>query len=109
MTNTRTKKKAKRIRSVTVLGHRIRVVYTTWTDGQWGECDLDNKTIKLSEACLDDPAQQWLTLVHEVTHMILGITGLAFLDGSNSEEAIVRCIEGCVVPWLEKNADKYKP
>ncbi|MGB2010566.1 MAG: hypothetical protein ACPIG6_06285 [Akkermansiaceae bacterium] len=104
MTNTRTKKKAKRIRSVTVLGHKIRVVYTTWPDGQWGECDLDNRTIKLSEACLDDPAQQWLTLVHEVTHMILGITGLSFME-HNNEEAIVRCI----VPWLEENADKYKP
>ena len=28
----------KRIRSVTVLGHKIKVEYTTWADGQWGEC-----------------------------------------------------------------------
>lgn len=100
-------RKARRIRSVDVLGHKIPVVYTRWQDGQWGECDLDNRTIKLSEACLDDPRQQWLTLVHEVTHMILGITGLSFME-HNNEEAIVRCIEGCIVPWIENNADKYK-
>ena len=59
-------------------------------------------------ACLKDPRQQWLTLVHEVTHMILGITGLAFME-HNNEEAIVRCIEGCVIPWIEENEKKYKP
>ena len=110
-TNTVTKHnrvKAKRIRSVQILGHKIPVIYTTWPDGQWGECDLDNRVIRLSQACLLDAHQQWLTLVHEVTHMIFGLTGLSFME-DNNEEAFVRCIEGCVVPWLEANAHKYKP
>ena len=42
------------------------------------------------------------TLVHEVTHMILRLSGVAFME-ANDEEAYVRCIENLVIPWVLKN------
>ena len=46
----------------------------------WGECLMDDKVIKLNKKCLEDPEQHWWTLVHEVTHMIFEMTGLAFME-----------------------------
>ena len=99
----RKSKRMKPLKSVMVLGHRIKIEYTVWDDGQWGSCDLDGRSIKLSKACLKEPHQHWATLVHEVTHMIFGMSGLAFME-CNSEEAYVRCIEALVVPWITDNA-----
>jgi len=92
----------KRLRSIRVLGHKINIEYVHWDDGQWGSCDLDNRSIKISKACLTDPHQHWHTLLHEVTHMIFGMSGLAFME-HNSEEAYVRCIEALVIPWIFEN------
>ena len=92
----------KPIKSVNVLGHKIKVEYTTWDDGQWGSCDLDNRSIKLSRQCLKDDEQHWATLVHEVAHMIFGMAGIAYME-SNSEEAYVRCIESLLLPWIMGN------
>lgn len=68
----------------------------------WGECFMDDKLIKLNKKCLKDPEQHWWTLVHEVTHMIFEMTGIAFMD-NNDEEAYVRCVENLVIPWVLKH------
>jgi len=92
----------KRLRSIKVLGHKVKIEYTTWEDGQWGSCDLDNRIIRLSRQCLTEPHQHWNTLLHEVTHMIFGLTGISFMEGNN-EETYVRCIEALVIPWIFEN------
>lgn len=92
----------KRIRTVEVLGQRCRVVYRPLDDGDWGECCIDTKTITLALKCLDDDEQHWATLAHEVTHMILRLSGLAYADRFE-EEAVVRCVENNVIPWVIKN------
>ena len=89
--------KGSRVRSLRVLGRRIRVHYIEMEE--WGLCDNDQFTISLSLKCIDDPNQHWLTIIHEVTHMILRMTGLAFME-RNEEEAYVRCIENLIIPWL---------
>ena len=69
---------------------------------EWGFCILDEKIIKLNKKCLENPEDHWWTLVHEVTHMIFEMSGVAFME-NNDEEAYVRCVENLVIPWVMKN------
>ena len=96
----------KRLSSVEVLDRKIKIIYEEMED--WGECFMDDKLIKLNKKCLKDPEQHWWTLVHEVTHMIFEMTGIAFMD-NNDEEAYVRCVENLVIPWgLKHNGLRKK-
>ena len=63
--------------------------------------------IKLNKKCLKDPEQHWWTLVHEVTHLIFEMTGIAFME-NNDEEAYVRCVENLVIPWALKHNELRK-
>ena len=90
----------KRLYFVDVLNVKIKIVYEEMED--WGECFMDDKLIKLNKKCLTDPEQHWWTLVHEVTHMIFEMTGIAFME-LNDEEAYVRCVENLVIPWVLKH------
>lgn len=92
----------RRLQKINVLGHKVKIKYKTWPDGQFGSCDPDTRTIKLSHACLDDDELYWSTLVHEVMHMIFHMAGIAYME-SNNEEAYVRCIESLVLPWIDQN------
>lgn len=95
----------KRLSFVDVLNVKIKIIYEEMDD--WGECLFDQKAIKLNKKCLKDPEQHWWTLVHEVTHMIFEMTGLAFME-SNDEEAYVRCVENLVIPWVLKHNELRK-
>ena len=90
----------RKVSSINVLDHKIKIAYEEMED--WGECFMDDKLIKLNKKCLKDPEQHWWTLVHEVTHMIFEMTGLAFME-CNDEEAYVRCVENLVIPWVLNN------
>ena len=89
--------KGSRVKSLRVLGRGIRIKYADIEE--WGLCDNDQLTIFLSLKCIDDPRQHWLTIIHEASHMIFRLTGLAFME-RNEEEAYVRCIENLVIPWI---------
>ena len=104
---TKKHKTMKRLQKINVLGHSIKIEYKTWADGQFGSCDPDNRSIKLSHACLEDEALHWETLKHEVMHMILHMSGISFME-SNNEEAYVRCIENLILPWIEDNRPQWK-
>ena len=90
----------KKLSSVNVLEHKIKIVYCEMDE--WGLCILDEKIIKLNKKCLENPEDHWWTLVHEVTHMIFEMSGVAFME-NNDEEAYVRCVENLVIPWVMKN------
>jgi len=95
----------KRLSFVDVLNVKIKIIYEEMDE--WGECLMDDKLIKLNKKCLKDPEQHWWTLVHEVTHMIFEMTGLAFME-MNDEEAYVRCVENLVIPWVLKHKELQK-
>jgi hypothetical protein len=97
----------KKLSFVKVLDHKVKIVYSS-DEENWGECDSDNMVITLSKECLKDPKLHYWTLVHEVTHMILRMSGVAFME-ENDEEAYVRCIENLVIPWVLKNQDIIGP
>ena len=92
----------KRLTHTYILGYRIKITYKNFDDGCWGECCSDSKEITLALKCLDDDEQHKLTLIHEVTHMIFRLTGIAYMD-RNEEEAYVRCVENLVIPWILKH------
>ena len=91
----------KKLSHVMVLDHKVKIVYSNDKEN-WGECDSDKMVITLSTDCLKDPRIHATTLMHEVTHMILRLSGVAFME-ENDEEAYVRCIENLVIPWMFKN------
>jgi hypothetical protein len=90
-------KKGSKVKRIKVLGKWIKVRYSDIEE--WGLCDNDQLTIFLSLKCIDDPKQHWLTLIHEVSHMIFRITGIAYME-RNEEEAYVRCVENLIIPWI---------
>jgi hypothetical protein len=91
----------KKLTSIMVLDRKIKIEYVEDKDN-WGECDSDMLIIRLSKDCLKYPEIHATTLLHEVTHMILRLSGVAFME-INDEEAYVRCIESLVIPWALKN------
>lgn len=67
----------------------------------WGQWNLDEKTIYLNIKCLDDENLFYWTLIHEILHAFFEMSGVAFMD-QNDEEAYVRCMENLFLPWLLK-------
>lgn len=90
----------KKLSSINVLGKKIKIIYKDMEN--WGECNVDEKQINISNKCLKDSEQHWWTLVHEVTHLIFELSGLAYME-TNDEEAYVRCVENLVIPWVLNN------
>ena len=90
----------RKLSCVNVIGKKIKIIYEDMED--WGQCFTDQKTIYLSNKCLEDPEIHWWTLVHEVTHLIFAMSGVAFME-QNDEEAYVRCVENLVLPWVLDN------
>ena len=84
-----------------VLGQSVKIEYVDGMDN-WGECDQDKMLIRLSKLCLEDKKDHFSTLVHEVTHLILRMSGIAYME-ANDEEAYVRCIENLIIPWVLEN------
>jgi hypothetical protein len=89
-------------KSLDILGRQVEVIYEEDLEA-WGECDSDLLTIKIrTEATTKTPEFFYQTLVHEVTHMIFRLSGIAFME-NNDEEAYVRCVEALVIPWVLKH------
>lgn len=94
----------KKLKSIELIGKTITIVYRDIEEGDWGQCDVDDKKIILNNKCLKDKEHHWSTLVHEVTHMIFELTGIAYME-KNDEEAYVRCVENLLIPWILDNQD----
>jgi hypothetical protein len=96
-------KKPIKLSNISLLGQTIEIVYCGSME-DWGRCDIDKKRITLSSKCLKDPKDHSSTLIHEVTHMIFEMSGVAYME-SNDEEAYVRCVESLLIPWVVENKD----
>jgi len=91
-----------KLKSIKLMGKTIKIIYKELENGDWGECDIDSQVIILNKKCLEDKKHHWWTLVHEVTHMVFELSGVAFME-RNEEEAYVRCVENLVIPWVLDN------
>lgn len=96
-------KKEEKLSKISLLGQSIDIEYCEYME-DWGQCDIDEKKITLSSRCLKDKKQHTNTLIHEITHMIFEMSGVAYMD-KNDEEAYVRCVENLLIPWIIDNKD----
>ena len=95
-------------KSLDILGRKVEVIYEDDLEA-WGECDSDFLTIKIrTEATTKTHEFFYQTLIHEVTHMIFRLSGIAFME-NNDEEAYVRCVEGLIIPWVLQNKHLLTP
>ena len=77
-------------KSVKVMGHKIRIVFTDETDNH-GEYIHDCKLIKVNSTL--PPKDQWVALYHELLHCALAISGMSEILGNDREEGVVRALE----------------
>ena len=73
----------------------------------YGDMDIDKKVIRIRTGLSDE--ESFDTLMHEVVHASLAISGLSnILDDSNIEEAIVRVADYILFPVYKKEYGNYR-
>ena len=73
----------------------------------FGDMDIDKRIIRLREGMTSE--ETFDTLMHEVTHAALAISGLTnILDDENLEEAIVRLTDYVLFPVYKREYDNYR-
>lgn len=86
-------------KSLKIMGHTVHIRLRPRLENEdHGQADWQKKEILISQAYPE--SQQWLTLRHEVLHIILGLSGLSEVLTSEQEEAIVVCFENNLTPDL---------
>jgi len=72
----------------------------------FGIMDFDARVIYIRESLTRE--EQLDTLLHEVHHAALGISGLSnIINDDNTEEALVRLVEHMVVPVIKEEYKKF--
>ena len=90
--------------TITVGGMKFKIVFKDMED--YGEMDFDKKIISIRNGL--SPEDQLDTLIHEVHHAALGVSGLSYiLDCENTEEALVRIVDYMVIPIVKEEYKKY--
>ena len=73
----------------------------------YGDMDIDKRTIHIRQGLTKE--ESFDTLMHEVTHAALAISGISnILDDDNVEEAVVRVADYIVFPAYKKEYDNYR-
>lgn len=96
--------------SVMIGGKKVRVEYPDTIPGDTEEeGDLSGDTnsmacrIRISKTQNKSPDAVLHTLIHEMLHMAIGITGHSEVLGAKREEAIVYALENMLAPLLVLN------
>ena len=94
--------------SIPIGGHRIRVQYVDELpaeDGTQdsGESSALGKRIRVNKSQHNSDTEIMSTVLHEMTHIALGLGGHGELLGEKGEEAVVLCIESMLAPVLSLN------
>lgn len=84
--------------SMVILGHKIKIRESPNPENH-GLSDVDTLTIYVDP---DRPETDIMsTLFHETVHMVLALSGMAYLFDDRTEEAIVRCLEHALWPLVQ--------
>jgi len=86
--------------NVQVGGVKVKVRWKPTLDDSWGTYDHDLKTIFLSKKLPEE--ERLPTLLHEMVHASLAISGLNEMLTAKQEEAIVRNFDSMVLPAVLK-------
>lgn len=79
-------------KSIRVMGRTIKIKIKELEDNDHGQFVFDEATIYLSNDP-DKQSDQWATLLHEMIHSCLAISGVSEVLSPGVEEAICRSIE----------------
>ena len=90
--------------TITVGGMQFKIILKEMDD--FGEMDFDKKIIFIRKGLTEE--EQLDTLIHEVHHVALGISGLSnIMDDENTEEALVRIVDYLVMPIVKQEYKKF--
>ena len=90
--------------AIMVGGMQFKIVFKDMDD--FGVMDFDKKIIFIRNGLTEE--EQLDTLIHEVHHVALGISGLSnILDCDNTEEALVRIVDYLVMPIVKQEYKKF--
>ena len=90
--------------TITVGGMEFKIVLKDMED--FGEMDFDKKVINIRKGLTQE--EELDTLIHEVHHVALGISGLSnIMDDENTEEALVRIVDYLVMPIVKQEYKKF--
>lgn len=98
------KKQYKLPSKILVGGMEFKIILKDIED--FGIMDFDARVIYIRESLTRE--EQLDTLLHEVHHAALGISGLSnIINDDNTEEALVRLVEHMVVPVIKEEYKKF--
>jgi Zn-dependent peptidase ImmA (M78 family) len=98
------KKQYKLPSQILVGGIEFKIILKDIED--FGIMDFDARVIYIRESLTRE--EQLDTLLHEVHHAALGISGLSnIINDDNTEEALVRLVEHMVVPVIKEEYKKF--
>ena len=90
--------------TITVGGMQFKIVLKDMED--FGEMDFDKKVIYIRKGLTQE--EELDTLIHEVHHVALGISGLSnIMDDENTEEALVRIVDYLVMPVVKQEYKRF--
>ena len=90
--------------TITVGGMQFKIVLKDMED--FGEMDFDKKIINIRKGLTQEDEVD--TLIHEVHHVALGISGLSnIMDDENTEEALVRIVDYLVMPIVKQEYKRF--
>ena len=92
----------KRPSKVSIMGieYKIKYLPSKQIDGDQGQAIFETRTIKILETL--DEANANSTLLHEIIHVILYMTGqVEHLDGDKAEESLVLALEHGLTPLVD--------
>lgn len=73
----------------------------------FGDMDIDKRTICIRKGLSEE--ESFDTLMHEVVHATLAISGLSnILDDDNIEEAVVRVADYILFPTYQREYERYR-
>ena len=85
-------------KTLSILGQTIDIVQISMSEDSHGEADLDNHRIVLNEKYKDTNK---VTLIHELIHAAIGISGISEILTKKQEEAICRCLEYALLDYIK--------
>ena len=90
--------------TIPVGGMQFKIVLKDMED--FGEMDFDKKVIYIRKGLTQE--EELDTLIHEVHHVALGISGLSnIMDDENTEEALVRIVDYLVMPIVKQEYKRF--
>jgi hypothetical protein len=94
--------KPKAPKHIMILGYKFTVVLATDFDTEtWGESDALARSIRVCATKNKTQAQVDMTLLHEVLHMILSVSGVSNLLNNQLEEGLVVSLENGLAPLVK--------